>query len=164
VREIEEARHAAPRKRVGYDLLLVIAGVVAMSSGATVLVEAVRRIASAEALQTELGLTVVGFATGFELVALAWSASRKGVSDAVVAGVAGSFAYNMTMSLGAAALARPLALQDTVLIHVRLLLMLATPALVILLAARTRMLGRAAGLLLLCAYPLFVLCVVLRKG
>jgi hypothetical protein len=45
----------------------------------------------------------VGFATAFELVVLAWSASRRGITDAVVAGVVGSFAYNLTMSLGAGA-------------------------------------------------------------
>ena len=33
---------------------------------------------------------------------LAWSSARRGISDAVVAAVIGSFAYNATMTLGAA--------------------------------------------------------------
>jgi cation:H+ antiporter len=47
---------------------------------------------------------VVGFATAFELVVLAWSAARRGATEAVVAAVVGSYAYNATMTLGASAL------------------------------------------------------------
>lgn len=101
-----------------------------MSGGATLLVEAVRRISHIESTQTKLGLTIVGFATGFELVVLAWSASRRGMSEAVVAGVVGSFAYNVTMTLGAAALAHPLVLQDVHQLHVPLLAMLVSLVLI----------------------------------
>lgn len=156
VREIEEAREVTASPRIGYDLLLVLAGIVAMSAGATVLVESVRRIASAEGLQTELGLTIVGFATGFELVVLAWSASRRGASEAVVAGVVGSFAYNVTMTLGAAALARPLLLRNAMVLHIPLLFMIGALGLVILLAAGRRELSRDSGIVLLLAYPLFI--------
>lgn len=141
----------------GRDLFFVLAGIVAMAIGASVLVEAVRRITTAEALQTKLGLTVVGFATGFELVVLAWSASRRGASEAVVAGVVGSFSYNVTMTLGAAALARPLIFHDALILHRPLLFMLAAFGSVLLLTARRRTLSRSAGLVLLLGYPLFIL-------
>jgi cation:H+ antiporter len=59
------------------------------------LVEAVQRITEVESTQTTPGLTVVGFATTFELVVLAWSAFRRGASEALVAGVVGSYAYNV---------------------------------------------------------------------
>src|SRR2546423_13543001 len=111
VHELEEAEHAAAtagaQRRVGRELLLVLAGVAAMAAGASLLVEAVQRITRIESAQTVLGLTLVGFATAFELVVLAWSAARRGASEAVVTGVVGSFAYNVTMTLGAGALARP---------------------------------------------------------
>lgn len=74
VGELAEAREAAEaggRRRVGRDLALVLAGVIAMAGGATLLVEAVQRLSGVEATQTRLGLTLVGFATGFELVVLA---------------------------------------------------------------------------------------------
>lgn len=78
--EIQEAQEKltasespTSRSRVGKDLLLILAGVIVMAVGATILVEAVRRISSAEATQTKLGLTLVGFATAFELIVLAWS-------------------------------------------------------------------------------------------
>ena len=164
VGELAEAREAAGSgqpSRVGRDLLLVLAGVVAMAVGATLLVEAVQRLSGAEATQTRLGLTLVGFATGFELVVLAWSAARRGISEAVVAGVVGSFAYNATMTLGAGALARPLVLANAGFLHGPLLLMLGALALVVLLAARRRRLGRAEGGILLALYPLFVAWVLL---
>jgi len=145
------------RQRFGRELAWVLAGLVAMAVGASVLVEAVRRITSVEETQTALGLTVVGFATAFELVVLCWSAARRGATDVALAGVVGSFAYNMTMSLGAGALIRPLALQDAALLHGPLILMLAVFAAVLVLALPTRRLGLPAGVGLLCAYPLVVL-------
>lgn len=164
VGELAEAREAADSGRpskVGRDLLLVLAGVAAMAVGATVLVEAVQRLSGVEATQTRLGLTLVGFATGFELVVLAWSAARRGISEAVVAGVVGSFAYNATMTLGAGALARPLVLADAAVLRLPLVLMLGSLALVILLAARRGRLGRADGVVLLMLYPAFLASVLL---
>ncbi|MBA3983577.1 MAG: sodium:calcium antiporter [Acidimicrobiia bacterium] len=108
--ELEEAHE--PSRRVGRELLLVLAGLAAMVAGASLLVEGVRGLAKGDDTQARLSLTVVGFATAFELVVLAWSATRRGISDAVVAAVVGSFAYNATMTLGAAALVRPLRIAD----------------------------------------------------
>ncbi len=159
VGELAEAREAAEAgkpSRVGHDLAFVLAGVGAMAAGATLLVEAVQRISGVEATQTRLGLTLVGFATGFELVVLAWSAARRGISEAVVAGVVGSFAYNATMTLGAGALARPLLLADAAILHVPVLLMLGSLALVVLLAARRGRLARVEGAILLMTYPVFI--------
>ena len=165
VGELEEAREAAQvgkaSARIGWELVMVVAGVVAMAAGASLLVEAVRRITNIEAAQTMLGLTLVGFATGFELVVLAWSAARRGISEAVVAGVVGSFAYNATMTLGAGALAHPLTIADAASLQIPWLVMLASLSLVILLAAPRGLLGRGAGAVLLAAYPFFVLAVLL---
>ena len=164
VGELAEAREAAEAgkpSRIGRDLALVLAGVAAMAAGASLLVEAVQRISGVEATQTRLGLTLVGFATGFELVVLAWSAARRGMSEAVVAGVVGSFAYNATMTLGAGALARPLVLADAAILHVPVLLMLGSLVLVVVLAARRARLARAEGAILLMAYPVFVAWVLL---
>ncbi|KAB1987236.1 hypothetical protein, partial [Haemophilus parainfluenzae] len=78
---------------------------------------------------------LVGFATAFELVVLAWSTARRGATEAAVAGVVGSFAYNLTMTLGAAAVARPLQIVDAGVLHVPLLVMLASLGLVLGLAS-----------------------------
>lgn len=163
VGELAEAQdHHNGSRRAGRDLIFVLLGVAAMSGGATLLVEAVRRISHIESTQTKLGLTVVGFATGFELVVLAWSASRRGASEAVVAGVVGSFAYNVTMTLGAAALAHPLALHDVHQLHMPLLAMLASLVLVITLAGPRKVLLPAHAVALFFTYGAFVFIVLYR--
>ncbi len=154
--EAQEAAASGKSSRFGRDLAFVLIGVVAMAAGATMLVEAVQRISGIEATQVRLGLTLVGFATGFELVVLAWSTARRGMSEAVVAGVMGSFAYNVTMTLGAGALARPLVLVDARVLHLPLVVMLGSLAVVVLLASRRGQLGRAESAALLAAYPAFV--------
>jgi cation:H+ antiporter len=144
------------RSRVGRDLLLVLTGLAAMAGGATVLVEAVRRLSGVEETQTKLGLTVVGFATAFELVVLAVAAARRGMTETVLASVVGSFAYNATMTLGAGALARPLQVLDADQLHLPLLAMLGALVVVLVLALPTGRLSRPAGALLLAAYPGFI--------
>jgi cation:H+ antiporter len=161
-RELAEAAEAlasepAKGQRLGEDVLRVLAGLVAMVIGSILLVEAVRQISNIEATQTKLALSLVGFATAFELVVLAWSTARRGVTEAAVAGVVGSFAYNVTMTLGAAALVRPLKIVDASLLHLPLIVMLASLGLVIILASFKGYLGRTASIVLLAAYPLFLL-------
>jgi cation:H+ antiporter len=143
------------------DLAWVFLGVGAMVGGALLLVEGLRSLTHVEATQTDLSLTLIGFATAFELVVLAWSAARRGITEAVVASVVGSFAYNATMSLGAAALARPLRVADASRLHVPLVLMAITFGAVVVLGWRGQ-LTRRGGLMLLAAYPAFVLFVTLR--
>jgi len=159
---VAEAGKGAHAGRAGADVAFVLAGVVAMAGGATLLVEAIRRLSGVEATQARLSLTLVGFATGFELVVLAWSSARRGMTDAVVAGVVGSFAYNATMTLGAGALARPLAISDASLLHRPWVMMVASLVLVLALAAwRADRLDRPAGLVLLAAYPVVVVLLLL---
>jgi cation:H+ antiporter len=147
--------------RVGRELVLVVTGVLAMALGAIALVEGIRRISDLEETQARLGLVVVGFATAFELVVLAWSSARRGISTAVVAGVIGSFTYNVTMTLGAGALARPLAIDDPSLLRVPWLVMLGALVVVVALGWRPGRLGRAAGVSCLALYPAFVALVLL---
>jgi cation:H+ antiporter len=131
-----------------------------MAAGATALVEGIRRLSGVEATQTRLGLVVLGFATALELIVLAWSAARRGITAAVVAGVVGSFTYNVTMTLGAGALARPLRLADATLLHGPWILMLVALVIVIVIGWRSHQLDRRAGLTCLALYPAFVAAVL----
>lgn len=142
--------------RISRELVLVLVGTAAIVLGATMLVEAVRRFTDIEADQTRLSLTVVGFATAFELVVLAWSSARRGMSDAVVAAVVGSYAYNATMALGAAAVVTPLNLTDATQLHLPMVGMLVALALVLALSARRNRLRRPDALILLVGYGVFV--------
>lgn len=157
----EAGSNTHPAGRVGRELVLVVAGVLAMAAGAMALVEGIRRISDVESTQTRLGLIVVGFATAFELVVLAWSSARRGITTAVVAGVIGSFTYNVTMTLGAGALARPLTVDDPALLWGPWLAMLVALLVVIALGWRPQSIGRTSGWLLLGLYPVFVLGVLL---
>ena len=146
-----------PSGTFGRDLGYVVAGLVALSIGSIVLVEGVRRLTDVEATQTRLGLTIVGFATAFELVVLAFSASRHGITEAVVAGVIGSYAYNMTMSLGAGAIVAPIGISDAALLHAPTVVMLALLGVAILLAARHDHLARRESIVLFLGYPVFLI-------
>jgi cation:H+ antiporter len=155
--ELEEAAASgASQSRIGSELGLVVVGTGAIVVGATMLVEAVRRFTDLEADQTRLSLTIVGFATAFELVVLAWSSARRGISDAVVAAVIGSYAYNATMTLGAAAVITPLGISDATLLRIPMLGMLAALVLVLALSRRSRHLTRRDAAVLLGGYALFV--------
>ncbi|HEX6419908.1 MAG TPA: hypothetical protein VFZ77_15510 [Acidimicrobiales bacterium] len=170
VGELDEARTVVARdgapapagRRVGRELALSLAGVAALAAGSVAIVEAVVRLTDVEETQTALGLTLVGFATAFELVVLAWSTARRGMPETVVAAVVGSFAYNVTMTLGAAALVRPLRLADPGLVRGPWLAMGACLALVMAAGAPRRRLDRRAGAVLLALYPVFVVVVALR--
>lgn len=156
-REAFHAKQAKGRPRwLGKDLILVVAGLVSIILGSILLVEAVRQISPVETTQTKLALTLVGFATSFELVVLAWSTARRGATEATVAAVVGSFTYNVTMTLGVAAVVRPLVITDATLLHGPILWMLASLVLVIGLAALKGSLGRTAGGILMVAYLLTV--------
>lgn len=157
-----EEQDRGVRARVGRELVLVVAGVVAMAAGATLLVEAVRRIASVESTQTQLSLTLVGFVTAFELVVLAWSAARRGATEAVVAAVVGSVAYNATMTLGAAAVVHPLRVVDASPLHVPAVLMLGAWALVTIVGSLRGRLGRRDGIAFVALYAAFLAYLLLR--
>lgn len=154
--ESEIAHGGMQKGRVGKELLLVGAGLVAMAIGSVMLVEAVRQITNVEAMQATLSLTMVGFATAFELVILCWTAARKGATEVVVAGVVGSFAYNVTMTLGAAALIRPLNIVDATLLYKPAIAMLIALVLVIAIATPKKQISQKSGWFLVASYPLFL--------
>lgn len=154
---LEEAQLTEHKGSVGKELLLVVAGLIAMTIGSIMLVEAIRQITDIEETQTTLALTVVGFATAFELVILCYSAARKGATEVVIAGVVGSFAYNVTMTLGAAAVIRPLNITDATLLHKPAIAMLLSLLLVILLAIWNKKITQGAGWFLVASYPVVLL-------
>lgn len=73
-----------------------------------------------------------------------------------MAAVVGSLAYNVTMTLGAAALVRPLRIADAGPIRWPAVATLAALARPIFLAHRGKQPIRRSGVLLLAAYPLYL--------
>lgn len=135
------------------SLLLALFGLALMLGGGDLAVEgAVRVLAAVSATESAIGLTALALATTAELFALVWAAARKGVDDVAVAGLVGSAAYNATMTLGGAALVRPLHTSGLV----PAALAAAALPLAILGLARRGSLGRPAGALLTAGYAAYL--------
>jgi len=138
-------------------LLLALVGVGLMLGGGDLAVRgAVRVVEAIGRTDSAVGLTILALATTAELFALVLAAARRDVPEIAVAGVVGSAVYNATLTLGAAALVRPLPVPDVLPSAVAAALL---PLAVLALAPRGR-LGRPAGALLLAAYATFVVLVL----
>jgi cation:H+ antiporter len=143
----------------GVALLLLLVGVALMASGGKAAVEgATRLVADLGQTDTAIGLTVLALATTAELFALVLTAVRHDVGEVAVAGIVGSAAYNATLTLGAAALVRPL---DTGPVLAPAVAAAVLPLLVVLLA-RGGAVRRPGGALLVVAYASYVVLVFLR--
>jgi cation:H+ antiporter len=136
-----------------------VVGIGLMLAGGDLAVRgAVRVVESLGRTDSAIGLTVLALATTAELFALVLTAVRHDVPEIAVAGVVGSATYNATATLGAAAVARPLAVEGGGLLE-SAVLAAALPLVVIALAPGGR-LGRPAGLLLCAGYATYVLLVL----
>ncbi len=146
-------------RRPAVALGLALLGIALMLAGGDLAVRgAVRVVESLGRTDSSVGLTVLALATTAELFALVLTAVRHDVPEIAVAGVVGSATYNATATLGAAALARPLAVEGDDLLA-SAVVAAALPLVVIALAPRGR-LGRPAGALLCAGYVTYVLLVL----
>jgi cation:H+ antiporter len=134
-------------------LLWVAAGFVAMIAGGIVVVDGAERLVDATGRSdSAIGLTVLALATSAEMLALVWSARRRGVPEVALAGTLGAIAYNATVSLGIAAVVRPLDVGDeTAALAVSGLVIAAMTAL-----ASLRSVPRWSGGILVAAYVVTV--------
>lgn len=142
-----------PSRSASAGLLLAVAGIALMLAGGDLAVRGAGRVVDALGrTDSAVGLTVLALATTAELFALVLTAARHEVPEIAVAGVVGSAAYNALATLGAAALARPLAVEGVLTSA----LVAAGLPLVVLAMARGGRLGRPAGAVLIAAYVVFV--------
>ena len=148
----ELAEGGGPQRSAGRGLTLALAGIALMVAGGWVAVRGAERLTEALGLaESRVGLTVLALATSAEMLALVFAAARHQVAEVAVAGMVGSAAYNATVSLGLAALARPLELTGSGAITVAAGVAAALP-LVLVLRTRRGYLGRPVGGLLVVAY------------
>lgn len=106
-----EATATATRRWL--PLLMVVVGLVTMVIGGLVVVSGAERLVTAAGRSdSAIGLTVLALATSAEMLALVWSARRRGMPEIALAGTLGAIAYNSTFSLGLAAVVRPLEVGD----------------------------------------------------
>jgi cation:H+ antiporter len=135
-------------------VVLVLVGVALMAAGGRIAVAGAERTVDSLGLaDSAVGLTFVALATTAELLALAWSAVRRGITELAVAGVIGSAVYNATATLGIAALIHPLSNGGVVGAS---WLAAGLPLFIVALGARRGELGRLAGLALLATYGVYL--------
>lgn len=152
----EGAREAGPVS-AWQPLALALVGVAIMLGGGWVAVEgATRLVADLGIRDSVIGLTLLALATTAELFALAWSATRREITELAVAAVIGSAAYNATVSLGAAAISQPLDVSGILGAAVAAAML---PLLLVALA-RSGRLGRPAAVVLVLGYALYVLATI----
>lgn len=90
-------------------IMLTLGGLLAMALGGPAIVYGAEQLVhSAGLTQYAVGATLVSLGTGAEMLALAITAARKGTVEILVGGILGSFAYNLLVTLGLAAVVRPL--------------------------------------------------------
>jgi cation:H+ antiporter len=142
----------------GLALLLTVVGLVVMTAGGKAAVEgATRLVASLSLDDTAVGLTLLALATTAELFALVLAAARHDVGEVAVAGIVGSAAYNATLTLGAAAVVRPLETGSVVGPAVAAALL----PLILLGLARDGALRRLGGAVLVIGYAAYVVLVLI---
>jgi len=129
----------------------VLGGLAVMVAGGLVAVDGAQRFVAVTGLtDSTVGLTLLALATSAEMLALVWSAHRRGIGEVALAGVLGAVAYNATVSLGVASLVRPLALGDDAPFLAVGSTVVAAMALVVL--ASGRRIGRVVGATLVVTY------------
>ncbi len=142
------------------DVARTIGGALAMTLGGFVLVQGAKGLANSSGLgEGSIGATLVSLATGAEMIALGVTAARKGQSEVLVGGILGSFAYNLLVTLGLAAVVRPIAIDPLPFLPALLTMVVAHLAL-LLLILRGRI-GRGVGALFVIGYVVYLLVVTL---
>lgn len=154
--ELEDAEGDGDGRSTGRALLVLLLGVLGMVAGGALAVRGAEDLVDVLDLgESVVGLTVLALATSAEMVALVWSARRRGLSELVVAGTVGAVAYNSTVTLGLAALVSPLGLgRHNVILSVAALT--AVLPLVLLASRRSGVLPRPVGVVLVAAYVVAV--------
>ncbi len=141
---------------------LTLLGLVVMSGGGYLLVEGAQRFVSTTGLGAGIvGGTIVSLATGSEMIALGISAARKKQSEVLVGGILGSFAYNLLVTLGLAAVINPLPV-DFHQTLIPLLFMLVSHLTLLALIWRGHF-GRVAGGIFVLGYAAYVALVFLAR-
>ena len=140
--ELAELEETPNREKEGArGLMLALTGVAVLG--------AERVVAMLGVSDSVVGLSLVALATTAELFALAVAAVRRDVGELAVAGLVGSAGYNATMTLGGAAIARPIA---TTGVAPAAWLAAALPFLILGMGGRRGRLGRVAGGALVVGY------------
>lgn len=142
--------------------LLTVGGLAAMATGGPAIVEGALRLAQLAGLgEGAVGATIVSLGTGAEMIALGISAARRHRADVLVGGILGSFAYNLLVTLGLAAVIHPIPV-DPRLTSIALPIMIFAHLLLLVLIWLGKI-PRAMGGLLVGIYLAYLLGVIILR-
>ena len=92
--------HDAAGEPAADRLVLAVVGIAVMAGSGSLAVEGAERVIGPLSVSdSAVGLTLVGFATTAELLALVWAAAPRDILELAVAAIVGSVAYNATATL-----------------------------------------------------------------
>ncbi len=138
----------------GRVVLPTAAGLAGVLLGSVLLVDSAAQLARDFGIpESVIGLTVVAFGTSLPELAVSVVAARKGYTSMLIGNVLGSNVFNLTLVLGAAALAGALPVDAA---GMRGMGMVILATLLLLAFMHGRRLGRLKGAVMLALYPLFL--------
>jgi len=147
----ESDKEGEEEKPTGKSAVLVFLGLGIMGLGGNWLVSGAEGIIQLLHLsEAVVGLTFVSFATSAEMIALSVIPLYKGHPEITLGGIVGSYIYNILLTLGIAAVVRPLVFSAETL-AVDFPVMVGVLAAVLLFAKKGQ-LGRKEGILLILGY------------
>jgi cation:H+ antiporter len=147
---------SVPRSRLARDLGVALAGLVALSIGANLLVGAASRMAVVFGVpDVVIGLTLVAFGTSLPELAASVSAALRGESQLVIGNIVGSNIFNVLLILGVAAMVGPLPVPGSTRIDALIVLGLSLAMLPVVLTGRR--VDRVEGGILFASYLGFLL-------
>ena len=150
--ELADIQEAAPARRERVAVAFALGGVALMVLGGWAAVRGAERlVATLRLTDSGVGLTLLALATSAEMLALVFAAARHQVGEVAIAGLVGAAAYNATVSIGLAAVARPLDLSGGTPVVVTAAVTAVLPLGVLLLGRGVKV-SRAVGVALVTGY------------
>lgn len=147
----------------GWDIVLVVAGLITLGAGAHLLVTGAVSFARLFGVsELMIGLTVVAIGTSLPELATSLIAAFRGEADIALGNIVGSNIFNVFAILGITALVHPIA-ADVSLLRFEIPVMLAYSLLLPVFAFRGLKIDRWEGGLLLCGYLVFTWVVIQRS-
>jgi len=153
--ELEDELSLFQGKGLGYQFLLVLAGLFLLILGAEAMVQGAVYIARAmEVSEWFIGISIVALGTSLPEIVSSLLSARKGHGEMALGNIIGSNIFNITMVLGTTSVVHPLHIQEP--IHPDLLITTGITCLLIVLIKINHQLGKPKGVILLLSYVAYI--------
>jgi cation:H+ antiporter len=149
--ELEEDFSLFAGKKIGYQILLTVAGLALLIVGAEWMVRGAVSIARGVGIsEWFIGISIVALGTSLPEIVSSLLSARRGHGEMALGNIFGSNIFNIFMVLGASATLHPLNIQEK--IHPDLLITTGVTCLLLLLISRKHQLNKPESIILLLCY------------